>query len=610
MASVWGELKRRNVIRVAVVYLVSAWLLLQLTDVLSSLLAVPDWTGSLVVLLLVLGFVPVMIFVWIYELTPDGLKREKDVDRTQSVTAATGKRINTLIIVLLVLAIASVVADRLVPEIAPETESQTQVAQSADNEVVTGDGATVDENSIAVLPFTDLSPEQDQRYFTDGISEELLNVLAHVEGLRVASRTTSFAYRNTNLTGMQLGQELNVRYLLEGSMRKDGDRIRITAQFIEAATDRHLWSENFDRDLEDIFAIQDEIASAIVDALVNELGFAESARAVSVVPATKNLDAYELYLRAMDMFERREKLPGSVALFEQAIELDPEFARAWEGVAAVEAILNYWVFDDGIEHLPLAKAAATRAVELDPSLSMPYAVLGFVATHWDGELIRAMEYFDHAIQNDPKNTNAWLWRAISWTDLGFFDEALSDLAVCQDIDPAYLICKQQAAAAHLIKGHEEKALQLFEETLREGFHWNDNIFISAYVRRDQTLIALLLADMRTGNTRVPIMYWVRAIQQPDADHRAGLARFEAWSEESGMALDQFASILMAFRSYDRLIETPSNAESIMWNPDAANFRQSAQFEKLVRKSGILDYWQVRGFPPHCRPVGDDGFECD
>ena len=328
----------------------SAWLLLQLTDVLSSLLPVPDWTGSLVVLLLALGIVPVMIFVWVYELTPDGLKREKDIDRAQSVTAATGKRINALIIVLLVLAIASVVADRLVPE----TESQTQVAQSADNKVITGDGAMIDENSIAVLPFTDLSPEQDQRYFTDGISEELLNVLAHVEGLRVASRTTSFAYRNTNLTGLQLGQELNVRYLLEGSMRKDGDHIRITAQFIEAATDRHLWSENYDRNLEDVFAIQDDIASAIVDALVNELRLAESARAVAVVPATANLDAYELYLRAMDMFQRRDNLPGSVVLFEQAIDLDPGFARAWEGVAAVEAILNYWVFDDGIEHLPLA----------------------------------------------------------------------------------------------------------------------------------------------------------------------------------------------------------------------------------------------------------------
>ncbi len=604
------ELRRRNVIRVAVVYLVSAWLLLQLTDVLSSLLTVPNWTGSLVVLLLVLGFVPVLIFVWVYELTPDGLKREKDVDRTQSITAMTGKRVNALIIVLLVLAIASVVADRLVPESAPDTETQTQVAQSADNEIVTGDATTIGEASIAVLPFTDLSPEQDQRYFTDGISEELLNVLAHVEGLRVASRITSFAYRNTNLTGLQLGQELKVRYVLEGSVRKDGGRIRITAQFIEAATDRHLWSENFDRDLEDIFAIQDEIASAIVDALVNELGLAESARAVTVIPATANLDAYELYLRAMDMFQRRDDLPGSIVLFEQAIELDPGFARAWEGVAAVQAILNYWVFDDGIEHLPLAKVAATRAVELDSSLSMPYAVLGFVAIFWDQEPIRAMELFDLAIQRDAKNTTAWAWRAIAGANHGFFDEALRDSAECLDIDPEYLVCKQQAAVSYLFNGQEEQAMQLFEETLYEGFHWDDSIFVSAYVRRGQLLPALLLADERTGNTRAPIKYWISAIQEPEADLEAGLARFQAWSEESGMPLGQFPSILMAFRAYDQLVEVPGNALSIAWKLDAADFRQSAQFDEIVRASGALEYWQARGFPPQCRPVGDDGFECD
>ncbi len=604
------ELRRRNVIRVAVVYLVSAWLLLQLTDVLSSLLTVPDWTGSLVVLLLALGFLPVMIFAWAYELTPDGLKREKDIDRTRSVAVATGKRINTLIVVLLVLAIASVVADRLIPESVSLSEPQAEVAQTADSAVVTEDSTAIDEASIAVLPFTDLSPEQDQRYFTDGISEELLNVLAHVEGLRVASRTTSFAYRNTNLTGLQLGQELKVRYLLEGSVRKDGASIRITAQFIEAATDRHLWSENYDRDLEDIFAIQDEIASAIVDALINELGLADSAKSVGVVPATENLDAYELYLRAMDMFERRDNLQGSVALFEQAIELDPGFARAWEGVAAVEAILDFWVFDDGMDHLPLAKVAATRAVEFDPGLSMPYAVLGFVATWWDQEPIRAMEHFHQAIQRDPKNTTAWAWRSITRATLGFFDEALRDTVECLDIDPAYLVCKKQAAITYLYKGQEEKALQLFEETLYEGFHWNDESFVPVYVHQGQRLSALLLADIWTRNTRAPIKYWISAIEEPDADLQAGLARFQAWAEESGMPLAQFPGILLAFRAYDQLAENMSLALSTAWVPEAAHYRQSAQFDTVVRASGALEYWQAQGFPPRCRPVGDDDFECD
>ena len=257
------ELKRRNVIRVAVLYLIAAWLLLQLTDVLSSLLSVPESAGSIVVMLLVLGFFPVLIFSWVYEMTPEGLKREVDIDRSQSVTPDTGKKINTLIVVLLVLAIAGLVADRLIPESSVDTD----VAAVEPVEASLPVDLKSDDRSIAVLPFADLSQDQDQQYFTDGLSEELLNLLVRVYDLSVASRTSSFAYRGSTLGIPEIARALNVGHVLEGSVRKDGDRIRITAQLIEAGTDRHLWSENFDRELNDIFAIQDEIANAIVSAL-------------------------------------------------------------------------------------------------------------------------------------------------------------------------------------------------------------------------------------------------------------------------------------------------------------------------------------------------------
>jgi TolB-like protein len=247
--SLFQELKRRNVIRVGLLYLVAAWLLLQLTDVLSSLLPVGESAGPLVILLLALGFFPVLIFAWVYEMTPDGLKRESSIDRSQSVTPDTGRKVNTLIIVLLALAIIGMIADRLIPESSPVTE------------VATADPITaplaIDAQSIAVLPFADLSRDQDQQYFTDGLSEELLNLLVRVDDLHVASRTSSFAYRGSTLSIPAISKELNVAHVLEGSVRKDGDRIRITAQLIEAGTDRHLWSENFDREFVDIFAIQD-----------------------------------------------------------------------------------------------------------------------------------------------------------------------------------------------------------------------------------------------------------------------------------------------------------------------------------------------------------------
>ena len=313
------ELKRRNVIRVAVLYLIAAWLLLQLTDVLSSLLSVPESAGSIVVMLLVLGFFPVLIFAWVYEMTPEGLKREVDIDRSQSVTPDTGKKINALIIVLLVLAIAGLVADRLIPESSVDTDVAAVELVEAP--------LPADDRSIAVLPFSDLSQDQDQQYFTDGLSEELLNLLVRVDDLRVASRTSSFAYRGSTLGIPKISQALNVGHILEGSVRKDGDRIRITAQLIEAETDTHLWSENFDRELTDIFAIQDEIANAIVNALTGELGMGGD-KAVTVEVVTENLDAYEMYLTARELFIKRDQLPESIRSFRKAVELDPNFARA------------------------------------------------------------------------------------------------------------------------------------------------------------------------------------------------------------------------------------------------------------------------------------------
>ncbi|NCF16190.1 MAG: adenylyl cyclase, partial [Gammaproteobacteria bacterium] len=365
--SLFQELKRRNVIRIAILYAVSSWVLLQLTDVLSSLLNVPESAGSIVVMLLLLGFFPALIFAWVYEMTPEGLKREVDVDRNQSQTPETGKKINVVIVVLLVIAIGGLIADRLIPETTVEV----------DDVLVDLTDAPIDELSIAVLPFADLSPDQDQQYFTDGLSEELLNLLVRVDDLHVASRTSSFAYRGSTLSVPEISQALKVGHILEGSVRKDGDRIRITAQLIEADTDRHLWSENFDRELVDIFAIQDEIANAIVQALTGKLGVGAD-RAISVDVATENTDAYEMYLTARELFLKRAELPESIRLFRAAVELDPTFVRAWEGLAAVEAVGNDWIPDD-IDHYPLAEEAAEMALSLDPDSSMALAVLASIS---------------------------------------------------------------------------------------------------------------------------------------------------------------------------------------------------------------------------------------
>ncbi len=597
--SFFDELKRRNVIRLGALYLVSAWLLLQLTDVLSSLLPVPEWAGSLVIMLLALGFLPALIFAWVYEMTPEGLRREVDVDRSQSITHATGRKINTLIVVLLFLAIGGLVADRLIPEQPAPLDADLAPAVTA------SEGP-----SIAVLPFSDLSPGQDQQYFTDGLTEELLNLLVRVDGLRIASRTSSFAYRDSSLGVPEISRALNVGHILEGSVRKDGDRLRITAQLIDAGTDRHLWSENFDRELDDIFRIQDEIANSIVAALSGKLGVGK--KPVKVEAATDNLDAYEMYLKARELFIKRERLAESISLFQGAIELDPGFARAWEGLAAVEVVADDWLPEDGIDHEIRAKEAAERALELNPDLSMPLAVLGSYESDLNFDMIAAKDYFDAALARDPKNTTAWLWRGLRFKVGGYTAEAIADFKQCLAIDPGYLNCQQHLAEAYLHLGDVDLALRLNNQVLEHNFHSISEAFVPFYVRRGQRELGLLIADIRTKTSGAPVIEWIRALENPNGINRDGYVRLKDWERQRGtepLLSIALPHVLLTFRDYDELVANARFTAWVLWHPDAEEFRKSPQFKALIRKRGIYDYWKVRGFPPQCRRIGNDDFEC-
>ena len=277
-----SELNRRNVFRVIVLYVISSWVILQAADVLSSILPVPEWTGSFVFLLLALAFPLVVIFSWVYEITPEGIKREQSVQPEESVTQLTGRRLDIIIGVVAALAIVVVIVDRAVPESADPVEAA--VPQQS-----------VDENSIAILPFDDMSEAGDQAYFSDGLAEELLNLLAKLPELKVASRTSSFSFRDVGADIRTIAAQLGVRYILEGSVRKQADRIRITTQLIDAETDFHLWSEVYERQQNDVFAIQDDIARNVVSAL--KLVISNQSETVLSRKSTENIDAFEAYLR-------------------------------------------------------------------------------------------------------------------------------------------------------------------------------------------------------------------------------------------------------------------------------------------------------------------------
>jgi TolB-like protein len=286
--SLFRELKRRNIFKVAAAYIIVGWLLLQVSDVLVPALYLPDWFHSGIAFLLILGFPVAMIFAWAFELTPEGLKRDHEVDRSQSITQQTSRKLDFIIIGLLIAALGYFAWDKFV--LAPERKTELVEATTA----VVEQTAEIDK-SIAVLPFVNMSSDTEQEYFSDGLTEEVLNLLAKIPNLRVIARTSSFAYKGKDVKIAEVANELHVGHVLEGSVRKAGNQLRITAQLIRASDSSHLWSETYDRTLENIFAIQDEIAAAVVSQLKLEL-LGETLGSKQVDPA-----AYALFLQAQQV---------------------------------------------------------------------------------------------------------------------------------------------------------------------------------------------------------------------------------------------------------------------------------------------------------------------
>jgi len=600
------ELKRRNVVKVAVLYVVASWLLLQVAELLFDAMNVPEEWLRFLIAILVLGMPFVLIFSWVFELTPEGVKREKDIDREQSVTPQTGQRINTVIVVLLVVAVAMIGVDRLVPEKAAEP-----VAAVVEEEVAE---AVTAENSIAVLPFADLSAEGDQEYFSDGIAEEILNVLVRIDGLEVASRTTSFGFKGQESLGIPLiAEKMSVRHVLEGSVRKAGDTVRITAQLIDAQSDKHLWSETYDRQLtaESIFAIQDEIAGAIVEQLGVLMN--TGAGAPEVVADTQNLEAYELYLQAHQLFIERGDIPRTIELFEQAVAVDPAFARAWAGLAAAYVIAPGWGVIDR-DYYELAEVAANESIKLDPDLPLPYAVLGQVL--W-GQIPptneAALANLDKAIELDEQEATTLLWRGLFFLDLGYFDRAARDLTRCLELDPAYEICRRGLATAKLFSGDVGAAERLYEQGLLKGFNGNADAFLFLQLEQGKqfAVLAAISVSLDADSLDWLIEPQLQAMMDRSFEFKDVRTSIEApYKASTGEVLDwtEHEYVAFYFRNYAAITKYPDNP--FWWYPYPEDFKQSPHRKRMIRDFGLLAFWRKNGFPPQCRAVGDDDFECD
>jgi len=441
--SLFNELKRRNVFRVGIAYVIVAWLVAQVLQLVFESFGTPAWAIKTVLVLLATGLPFALFFAWAFEMTPEGLKRERDVDRSQSITQHTAKKLNLMIFTVMALALAYFSYDKFVLSGDRETaaiQSAMEEAASATQagQVTPEAGLPALDKSIAVLPFVNMSSDEEQEYFSDGISEEILNSLAKVGELKVAGRTSSFAFKGQNQDLRKIGETLGVQNILEGSVRKSGDKVRITAQLIKVDDGFHLWSETYDRQLDDIFTIQDEIATAILQ----ELKAVLLDGADTIVAATRtHPEVYDLYLLAKQrMYERTELTVQSAAdLLDQAIATDPEYAPAY----AQRGIASLLLADTSYGKIPQAEAEAQakryldKALELDADLAEAWAGLGLYYNGPPPQADKGMPALEKALAMNPNLINAGNWLVLFYW---FTNQADKSMALLDDIiarDPLY-----------------------------------------------------------------------------------------------------------------------------------------------------------------------------
>ena len=433
--SLFNELQRRNVFRVTVAYIISGWLLAQVADLVLDNIGAPDWVMQTILLVLLLALAPVVFFSWAYEVTPDGIKREADVDRSNSITAVTRRKLDRTITFVLVLAVAYFAADKFL--LSPTQPVAMPAPGVTRGEVM--EESTIS-NSIAVLPFVNMSDDKANEYFSDGLSEELLNVLAKNPDLQVAARTSSFSLKGEKLSISEIAARLNVDHVLEGSVRKSGDQVRITAQLIRADNGFHLWSDTYDRSLENIFAVQDEIAGKITAALIPQIvgstGSEITTKGTSYYEPPA--DAYQDYLLARDYFNRRSSndIKSSYDILQTLTREHPDYAEAQALYAHVTFMSSArtggeipWIIAEQQVRRTLEKASA-----LNPDLPEIYLVEGQL--HWRSfDSKTAIGFYERAIELNPSYAEAYRYLSDAAMALGQSDKAWEALEAARKLDP-------------------------------------------------------------------------------------------------------------------------------------------------------------------------------
>ncbi len=458
--------------------MVTVWLVIQIADTIFPYIGFSKSLVAIVIGIAAVGFIPFLIFAWLFEFTPEGLKREKDVRRSASLTRASNRKMDITIIIVLVTGLSYFIYDKFVLD--PERDAvMLETAMKTAAEHAKQQALEKIDNSVAVLPFVNMSSDPEQEYFSDGLSEELLNLLARIPELRVAARTSSFSFKGEKIDIPSVADRLNVSYVLEGSVRKGGDQVRITAQLIRGRDGYHLWSETYDRTLSDIFAVQDEIAGAVVESLKLKL-LGDQPRARKTDP-----NAYAFYLQGRYYNDRRDQQnwDKSVVGYRRALEIDPDYAEAWAGLSITLAQQASWGIIDLDEGMKEARSAVQRSLELDDTVPEAYTSLGWIHMVYEWDWHGADESYQTSVRLAPSNAMALSASAVLAFTLGRMDESLALNRRAIELDPLRQAGHANLGLVQLHAGYLDEATTSYRHLLELNPHYP-----GAHMRLGQILL--------------------------------------------------------------------------------------------------------------------------
>ena len=601
----FSELKRRRVGKVAVGYGAVAWMVTEASSVVMPALRLPEWTVTFVVVFLMVGFPVAMIMAWVFDVGPQGIKRTAPL-RDETASMQVRLRVAYAAVVLLLMAgLGYLLYERgLGRAMAGERHG-----------------------SIAVLPFTNLSGDASKDYFSDGMSEELLNLLARVPGLQVASRTSAFAYKGRNVDIRQVGKDLGVETVLEGSVRQAGDQVRITAQLIDTETGFHLWSDTYDRQLADIFQVQDEIAGAIVDRLRIQLAPEDQQLAQRTRAPTQNVEAYELYLQGRAVWKKRgeENLKRAIELYQSALARDPAFARAHAALASAYVVMAGYTKEQGDEKKfnPMAETSARQALVLEPNIGEAHAVLAQINAD-RGDFLDAESGFFFAISLEPNEPTPHHWYSILLSRVGRLQAALTQARRAYELDPSSPILAANLGNVLLQVGQDDEALRFVSLASELGLSKKEyGVEATVAIRRGDWVDARRLMgeiDNIPDEIKPEAQRFVDALADPKLRPEvvAGMRAIDPKIAPQAFFIGpylQLGEVDLVFRILDEELRNDANSWvnnwdlGHVWTPEGRRFRTDKRFGPLAERIGMVDYWKQYGYPDGCRAGTDAVLVC-